>query len=402
MENPFLYGSPVEGTSFINRTSEVREISSDLARGQNIVIYSPRRYGKTSLIKAAIGNLEKKGIHCFYMDLLHITDVNSFTDYYGRAITGQLKTPAEKAFRWAKGKISALRLNMAIDEQGKPSLGFGFGSEAKGKPQTLQELLNFIESFMKHEKKKACIIFDEFQEIELIPESEYLQKQMRACFQHQKCVSYAFLGSKQHLLTMMFKTHARPFYNFCKHHVLEIISLPDWEKYVHNCFNNGGYSFSQNLADDIFQITQGHPSYMQLFCSVVWDLFREKKVIPEDYIRKSITHVLRNQQHAYHEIWDRLTMKQRQLVAAVAQEKEAEIYSGSFMQKFGYSTPAALQRAAQKLLQEEILIRHTARVQIADPIFRLWLTAFDYQYYRPGIFAKANDITDKTSRRGRI
>jgi len=57
--NPFIFGKVVTGKYFTNRTEELRELKQDIKNHTNIILYGPRRYGKTSLIFNLFESLKK-------------------------------------------------------------------------------------------------------------------------------------------------------------------------------------------------------------------------------------------------------------------------------------------------------------------------------------------------------
>jgi AAA+ ATPase superfamily predicted ATPase len=70
--NPFSYGTIVRGDYFYDRKEECDRIVTTLTNGNNLVLFAPRRYGKTSLVFRAIEELEKQGVTCIYFDFLPV------------------------------------------------------------------------------------------------------------------------------------------------------------------------------------------------------------------------------------------------------------------------------------------------------------------------------------------
>ncbi len=56
MRNPFEYGGVVSGEAFCNREKETSDLVRAMENGEKLFVFSERRYGKTSLVRAALGN----------------------------------------------------------------------------------------------------------------------------------------------------------------------------------------------------------------------------------------------------------------------------------------------------------------------------------------------------------
>src|SRR3989344_8040144 len=165
MKNPFYFGKEVVGESFTNRKSEIKELLSDIEQGQNIIIYSPRRYGKTSLIKRVLGIAEERGILSFYLDLYPITNFQDFIEIYARALAGAEPPSKFKEFIKVLGKlIPKLLPKVSIGPKGGLEISFDFEKIFKEKEVILDDLLEAAQKLAVKKGKSAVVVFDEFQE----------------------------------------------------------------------------------------------------------------------------------------------------------------------------------------------------------------------------------------------
>src|SRR5215813_8858958 len=91
--NPFRFGEVATGEHFTDRTTEIHELVGDLRSGQNVLIISPRRFGKTSLITAVLERIRKQRILVAYVDVLRTTTKERFANQLAGALYSGL-TPA--------------------------------------------------------------------------------------------------------------------------------------------------------------------------------------------------------------------------------------------------------------------------------------------------------------------
>ncbi|MBF0433162.1 MAG: AAA family ATPase [Fibrobacteria bacterium] len=344
-----------------------------LSRGQNLILFSPRRYGKTSLIKKTLEQLGKQNIEVFYFDLYKIATIDRFYSYYANAVMPRIKSPVAKMLGQLKAFIPSLNPKIEFSDPDVPNVKLNLELSNITNPQTCHELLSLIENYAKKKKKKACVVFDEFQEIVNMEEGDLLEKEMRSAFQHHTHVTYAFLGSKHHLMNELFKDKNRPFYNFGSHFELNPIENQEWNLFFKKMFKKGGYKITDELSESIVSYTRGHPHYTQMLASELWALYEEDNQLSTDCITQILASVLQKEQYAYEQIWDMLNARQRVVLEAVARENVAEVYSKDFIQKYHLGTPATIQRAVQKMIKMDILTKKRDKFIIVDPIFSYWL-----------------------------
>src|SRR3989339_861809 len=173
MKNPFFFGKEVSGDAFTDRKSELKELTSDIEQGINVILYSPRRYGKTSLIKKTIGTIKNRGILTFYIDLFPMTTFNDFVKIFAEAISNLEPSSRLKIFIKTLGKIlPKLIPKIILKPHGDAEISFDLERLFKEKEEVLDDLLEAIPKLAKSRKKLALVVFDEFQEISKLEEEE--------------------------------------------------------------------------------------------------------------------------------------------------------------------------------------------------------------------------------------
>ena len=232
MRNPFVYGETVSGDNFCGRALETKELATDVKNGQNVIIFSPRRYGKTSLIKQVLRKAKAQGILTFYVDLYPAINKGKFIEIYAGAISAGIP-----------GIISP----------------------------NINDLLCAVDKEAGRQNKSAVVVFDEFQEIANFDDDE-IERKMRSVFQNHRNVSYIFMGSKTHLMRDIFNNPNRPFYKSGKHFPLGKIDHEELSLFAKRKFSDQGIVIDDNDLNSILNNTECRPYYFQMLCNVLWDV----------------------------------------------------------------------------------------------------------------------------------
>ncbi|MGH2886909.1 MAG: AAA family ATPase, partial [Solirubrobacteraceae bacterium] len=203
--NPFTFGDLSLDEAFTDREDEVRELASDMRNGQNVLVYAPRRYGKSSLIlRAAQEALRRKAL-VGYCDLMKTPTKERFAAALAKTIYADIASPIGQAFERAAELFRSLRVRPTMEvDPSDGSLRFSFqpGRRKSDIDETIERLLELLGELAAERKRPVVMIFDEFQEVvSLDPKFPNL---MRAVFQTQPEVGHVYLGSKRHILERIF------------------------------------------------------------------------------------------------------------------------------------------------------------------------------------------------------
>jgi len=215
MRNPFVYGKVARGECFADRAREVEELSADILAGQNVILFSPRRYGKTSLILEVLDQLRTQGVLTVYLDLFRITSEEEFVAAYAREIARLCGGGMKAVLKKVRELLPRLIPRVSLKGEGF-EVEFTFDLRVEREP-LLADLFEAVATIARERGRPAAVVFDEFQEIARWDKGEKIQRTMRAHFQHHPEVSYVFMGSKRHLMHELFQNKNRPFYRFGKH-----------------------------------------------------------------------------------------------------------------------------------------------------------------------------------------
>ncbi len=370
MKNPFVYGETVTGDNFCNRTQEISELVNDIKNGTNVIVFSPRRYGKTSLINQVIEIARQKGILSFYVDLYPAVNKQKFIEIYARAISAGLTGKTSRIVKKLKEYLPRIIPKVVMDDQ---SVQFEFGFDRRGSLSPhVDDLLEAGKKVADQHNKNVVVVFDEFQEIASFDDQE-IERKMRSVFQHHRNVSYIFMGSKTHLMRDIFNNPNRPFYKSGKHFPLGKIDSNELGSFAAKKFETTGINIAEHELKEVIEVTECHPYYFQMLCHVLWEITRDVKAVKLGHIEEAVGILISRESSAFMAIWESLTAKQKNLLMALMQEDHPEIYSRLFLDKHGLGVPSSLQKATKNLISMELIQQANGSYEIVDLFFKRWL-----------------------------
>ena len=376
-ENPFVFGTVVSGGNFTDRKNEITELVKDLTGKTNLIMFSPRRYGKTSLVFQVMEKLQKKGIICVYVDLYPATSKTKFVNIIASAVAQAKAGKIDEIVQTIRDLIPPIKLTVRPETMSGMDNG-GIELElSKGKEDTdsnLTKLYDLPERIAKKKKKRMVVIFDEFQEIAKIDGKE-IENNFRAKIQHHKNVSCVFMGSQKHLLDQMFNDKNRALYRSGKPFNLCKIPENEFRVFIKDKFQIDKIQISEKSIGIILQLTKCHPYYTQQLCHEVWNCCKSRGTkIPKDTdISKAVEQVMKNQDYAYTSLWDSVRGRQRILLSSMASSGNRKIFSSSFRDKYGLGAPSTVARAATALEERGLIDKEEHNYVISDTFFEEWL-----------------------------
>jgi AAA+ ATPase superfamily predicted ATPase len=372
MKNPFEYGGVVSGKAFCNRTQEVFDLLRAMENGEKLLMYAERRMGKTSLVKRALERISKKLYATAYIDLWPTDGEVSFVTTTAKSIVEAMSPTPRKLLLTAKKLFSQLLPSLTLADDGRPLLMFGLSRLASSQP-ALEEVLNAPARIAASDKKKVVIVFDEFQQL-LEYETDLVERRLRSIIQKQRNVSYLFLGSRRHLIQKLFLNKSRPLYRMTGHYPLGAIKEQDWLPFISKKFLSAKKQINAEHVRTVCNLTQGHPFYTQHLCHALWELCEPRKKVTSDLIDASVQLLLKRESYAYTTLWDSLSMNQCRFLQGLASEAHGvKVFAADFIRRCNLKSPSNAQRAAEALLERDVIDRDNGSFIIIDRFFRIWI-----------------------------
>ena len=373
MENPFIYGKVVKGKYFADREKEIEFLTNELSRGQNVILFSPRRYGKTSLILNVLDGLREKGFLTIYIDLYPATTREKLIRIYAKAVSTVLTGRLEKILSELRELFTRIIPKISIGAGGGPEIEYEIKVEHKNLEEAFEEALQAPQKIASRRKKRVIVALDEFQEIGNLQDEDEIEKKIRTNIQHHDMVSYAFLGSKRHLMEKIFHDKNRPLYRIGSHIPLGKISFESFKRFIENHFQSGGFELEEGVIQEIIRISDGHPYYTQMLCSILWEMNLDKRKISLADVEKALLEALAREEHAYTTLWDSLTIKQKRFIEGLCTEKSIRPFSWEFIERYRLGSPATVQRVLQRLSEDGVIEKENGTYSLADVFFREWV-----------------------------
>ncbi len=372
MTNPFRYGGVVGRGSFCNRKQELSDLVRAAENGERLFLYGERRLGKTSLAFEVLRNLKPDKQIGAYVDLWPTESEESFATAMATSLSSSLATSADRLLETAKRFFGSLAPSLTVDPQGSPQLSFGVRGARLG-ARNLREVLAAPEEIARRRKKRVVVIFDEFQRI-LEYGSDEVERTVRSSIQDHPHVAYFFLGSRKHMIQRMFLDQNRPLYRSGSHYPLGPIATTHWIPFIRARFKRSGRRIGAEQIHQICRSTGGHPFYTQHLCHAVWELCEPKRQVSGPMIEEAFNLLLERESYAYTSLWDSFAPNQRRFLLGLATEATGvRPFSSEFVRQYRLRSASNAQRAAEGLLERDIIDREGGSFVISDRFFRIWV-----------------------------
>jgi hypothetical protein len=374
--NPFTFGDLALDDAFTDREDELRELTADMLNGQNVLVYAPRRYGKSSLVLRAAEEAVRRKALVAYCDLMRTPTKERFAAALARAIYADIASPVDQAFERAAELFRGLRIRPAMEvdpSDGTLRFSFQAGRRKSDIDDTIERLLELLGELAAERRRRVVIVFDEFQEVlTLDPRFPNL---MRAVFQGQPEVSHVYLGSKRHLLDRLFADRNEPFWRSAKQLEIGPIPAEPFAAFVRDRFAASGKGIADDALDRLLAASGGHPYGTQELAYFVWELVPAGGEADVVAVEDALARVLRAEHNHFARIWDDASHPQRLVMLAIAEAPTRSPYSADYHSRHELPANPTLQTALGSLVRREIVAQSEAReYRIVEPFLDEWLT----------------------------
>jgi len=368
MENPFLFGKMVEGDSFTDREKETARLLSNFNNGINTILISPRRWGKSSLVKKA-GKLSKTAkTKVVYLDVFAIRSELDFYQEFARAV---IKASSSKWEDWVElVKLSFKQIVPKIIMEADPINTFSISFDWPDIEKNAHEILNLPEQIAQNKNIRFVVCIDEFQNISTFQQPLAFQKQLRSIWQQHQSVCYCLYGSKFHMMQELFERQSMPFFRFGDLIHLDKISEEDWTKYISYQFQQTNKQIEIELIHEIVRSVNRHSYYVQQLSHLVWG--RTENAVTANIIAEALDDMLNQNAILYQRDTENLSATQFNFLKAIAAGETTKLSSSAILQKYRLGTSANITKIKAQLLNKEIIDIRKKEVSFIDPVYELW------------------------------
>ncbi len=366
IENPFITYGYESAEYFCDRKTETHELITMLTNGNHVALISPRRMGKTGLIHHCFAQKEiQERYYTFLIDIYATKNLQDMVYRMGHGIVNRLKSRGQSAVDGFLRFVTSLRTGISFDGQGNASWNLGIG-DIKSPHFTLEEIFNYL----KAADRKCIVAIDEFQAVGGYPEQN-VEELMRTYVQYCRNAVFIFSGSQKSMMSEMFSSPARPFYQSVSLMFLKPVALPEYETFAKKHFEKAGKVIADEVVSAIYNWFDGTTWYVQ---KVLNQLFATKDKVDRGDEERAVCQIINQNEDAYKDLLYQLTARQRDLLVAVSREGKArQITGAAFVKRYNLSSASSVQKSAQTLMEKQLLTHNQGVYEVYDKFMALWL-----------------------------
>jgi hypothetical protein len=382
--NPFVYGEIVTAGAFADRQDERDRLRGDLAAGQKVFLISPRRYGKSSLIRDVMRGLTREGVLTVEVTVAASSSYVGFLEAYARALVAA-DTPRGRVQRWVTDLLKTLRPEVRFvpagdlpGAHGSFTLSFPTVRTARDTARLAAEVFALPGRIAAARRQRMAVALDEFQAITAFNGGS-VEAALRAAVQDQRMVGYVFAGSEPSLMERMLGPR-RPFYKAGPVVRLEKIDAEVFADFIERRFIAAGMKPEPGLGSAIVELAGNVPFDVQRLAHETWDDVKTsgRRTAGLDTLHATLTRLLGEQQTVFEESWQRLTLPQRAVLRALVLEDGRELMSADVRTRHRLATASTVQSALAALVRQDVVMREGARYVVSDSLYREWVARRTY------------------------
>lgn len=373
LRNPFVLGHKIERPYFCDREEEERALVSAVTNGRNVVMISPRRMGKTSLIHIAMNDSEeiRQEYLTVFLDILQTGSLSEFTYLLGKAVFNSLHQTGATRLRTFLAALKSLQGSFGFDPMnGTPTFNVQLG-DIHNPEYTLEEIFSYVEQ----SDRPVVIAIDEFQQITKYPEKN-VEAILRTHMQRMSNATFIFAGSERHILQKMFISSKRPFYNSAE--LMHLGPIPEdmYVKFAGSLFNEYRRNICPDSIRKVFRLFDGNTFYIQRTMNGAFASTPEDGECDDNTIVKAVHAMLASNEVLYREILSNVNSASRQTLYALAADRlVSSPMSGAFLKRHGLPSASAVQNALRVLTKAGFVTRSEEGYYLTDPLLRIFINS---------------------------
>lgn len=368
--NPFIVTGKIEPEYFCDRITESAKFIKSVVNGNNLVIISPRRMGKTGLIQFCYDNHEIiNEYYTFFIDILHTSSLREFTYLLGREIYETLLPKNRKMSDLFIRTLKSISGKFGFDPiTGTPTFNVELGDIDRPE-YTLDEIFQYLA-----DADKPCIVaIDEFQQIAKYPEKN-IEALLRTHIQKLRNCNFIFAGSERHMMQEMFTSAARPFYHSADIMELKAIAPEIYIPFIVGHFEKRNRQISAENVGKVYKLFKGHTYYIQKTFNEAFADTPDGEECTLEIIRSAIDNMISSNDTIFREILSNIPEKQKEVLYAIAKDDQAErITSTYFIKRHSLSSASSVQSAVKKLLEKDTITEINKVYSVTDKLFAMWI-----------------------------
>lgn len=370
VKNPFVVTGKIEKEYFCDRVVESKAIEKAISNGNNLMLISPRRMGKTGLVRYCYDfEFDKDEYYTFFIDILHTTSLQEFTYLLGRKIYETVLPKSKKMMAAFIHTLKSISGQFGFDPvSNTPTFDLSLGDIVR--PElTLEEIFYYLE----HADRPCIVTIDEFQQIAKYPEKN-VEALLRTHIQNMGNCQFIFAGSEYHIMQEMFLSAAHPFYNSSDILELKPIEEQVYSDFVASWMQRYYRSIEPELVSKVYQLFRGNTYGMQRTFNEVFALMNDGETCTQEVVLQAINNIVDSKEPLFQEMLSNIPEKQKPLLYAIASDGEVEkITSAAFIRKHKLASASAIQYAARQLMLNGMITKLHGKFSLNEQFFDIWI-----------------------------
>jgi len=369
MNTLFTFGKTVSGDTFTDRDNETAKLVSNFQYGVNTFIVSPRRWGKTSLVKKAKSLAENNELKIVYVDVQQCRSEEEFCERYASAVLTQTANKMDEWLENAKTFLS--RFSFGVNTSPDPNSEMSVKIQLASKERSTEDLLQLPEKIAKRKGIHIVVCIDEFQQIGNYSNTVQFQTELRSVWQHHELTSYCLFGSRKHMMEALFDDSSKPFYKFGDIIYLQRIPTEYWVKYITGKFRQAEKTITKKQAIWIVEHVDGNSSYVQ---QLSWYVFqRTQTKVTDNILSEALQELIEQCSELFEAKTEGLTAYQINFLKAISDGIYSGFSAANVIQEYKLGSSANVAVIKKALLEKDLVIVENKLIKLADPIMGLWL-----------------------------
>ncbi|MDO4497392.1 MAG: ATP-binding protein [Bacteroidales bacterium] len=371
LKNPFVVIGDIPTEYFCDRVAETRQLVKTITNEGNVVLISPRRMGKSRLVKHCYKQSEIEGqYYLFYIDLLHTSSLRELTYTFGLEVFNTMKSQSQKAALSLVQALKSLAGTFGFDAlSGMPTFTVEVG-RLSAPDFTLSEIFSWLE-----QADKPCLIcFDEFQQVSNYPENKNgeIEAMLRGHIQHMRNANFIFSGSERHLLLEMFASKARPFYNSANIMTLDPIAPDVYCDFAQHWFKAYKKDLDTQELHRYYEVLEGSTYYLQKLMHEAFINCEPGETCGKDLLEHTLNEMIEESNESFRKQLGSLTERQKEVLSAIAREGRAQkVLSTAFIKKHALASTSVVQSALKRMMEFGLITQTAGSYSLTDPLHRL-------------------------------
>jgi hypothetical protein len=368
MHSPFQFGRAIADEYFTDRHQESQRLLTNFQNGINTILISPRRWGKTSLVKKVAKSAEADELKIIYIDIFQCREPEDFFQLFVEAILKHALPKWQQRLQAIGDFLAHIAPRITVSPD--PINEFSIALDLRKDEKTPDEILNLPDRLASKLNCNFVICIDEFQQIGEFRDSLSFQKLLRTAWQHHTRTSYCLFGSQKHLMQHLFTDKSLPFYKFGDIIYLTKISTPEWVSFIVSRFQNSGKKITPHQAQIICQTVENHSSYVQQLSWLVW--LDTTTAVTAASIENAIADLIAQNSPLFEALTTNLTAPQLRFLKAVIAGEE-KLTTQSVIEKYKLNSSANVMAIKKALIKRDIIEVYNGHLTLTDPVLALWL-----------------------------